>query len=537
MAISNRLFLDHSGKMFVPMNVAGGYLNDYFFTTTKMITLTVLALSGVFLGLWLKDAGAPLNSYVIVYVLWGLVAFYSIRFIIFEERYYYKMYLQLKEYEITTPAVFWDIASIKDTRNGAILTYSDAKIGILVRLERDTITGKPAEFIETHYDAISDFYRDVIMNNYNFVQLNIMEQAGNDPRIEELDKLLYNCDNSKITWLMERQIGYIKNITRRTLYESEYILFYTTDLTKLDTLIDDCMEMLYKLMEGAYIGYRVLSSRDIVEFMKEEYGVKYFNYTDATLTMFKKHGISTKNPFELTTIIYSDGEKQVITPAAIYRINRLTADILSGAVDAKDIHIKDTVYPEFERVKIKESFASFDALSESDTPMSNKDKPKKKRGFFGRKKSKDGSNLVDQSNTVNASNISQGDSDGAIDDSSHSPSSNLAEPDKSNPNFENGAEIRGAVEPVDLGKGKGSVKVITNTVLSPVKIKSLKKVQAKTGMSTNSPVGGPEDNVSESFSRERDVVQDARERMQDVEVSVDEVDQYDLGLGEDLIDF
>ena len=60
------------------------------------------------------------------------------------------MYKQLKESEITTPAIFWDIASIKDTIDGAILTYSDAKIGILLRIERDTITGKPPEFKETH---------------------------------------------------------------------------------------------------------------------------------------------------------------------------------------------------------------------------------------------------------------------------------------------------------------------------------------------------------------------------------------------------
>lgn len=366
MANTSRRYIDKTGKMFVPMNVEGGSWNEHFITTPKLVCIAIMLASAVLIGMSLKEAYSPLSSYIIFYGLWALVCFYALRFIVFEEKFYYRMYKQLKQSEITTPSIFWDIASIKDNNDGAILTYSDAKIGVIIRLERDTITGKPPEFVETHYDAISDFYREIMLRKYNFVQMNIMEQAGNDPRLEELDKLIYSSDNGNVRKLMEWEIGYIKNITHHTLYESDYILFYTSDLSKIDTIVNDAIDIVYKILDGAYIGYRVLRARDIIEFMKEEYGVKYFNYTEATLAMFKSHGVNTKNPFELSKIIYADGDVQNITSREINKINKMASDILNGTLDSATLSLKEALYPKKQQNRGKK--VEFGTLSEGFGP-------------------------------------------------------------------------------------------------------------------------------------------------------------------------
>lgn len=360
MANSSRLYKDKNGNMFIPMNVEGGSWDEHFITTPKLVCIVMMLVSAIFIWGYLADAQSSVTSYIIFYFIWALICFYVLRFVIFEEKFYYRMYKQLKESEITTPSVFWDIASIKDTIDGAILTYSDAKIGVLVRIERDTITGKPEEFRETHYDAISDFYKEVMLHKYQFIQLNIMEQAGNDPRLDELDKLIYSSDNPNIRLVMEKQIGYIKNITHHTLYESDYFLFYTSDLSKIDVIIDEVIDMVYKLLDGAYIGYRVLRARDIIEFVKEEYGVKYFNYTEATLSMFKSHGVSTKSPFNIIKINYSDGEIQTINQQERNKIKRLASDVLNGTIELGDISIKEALKP---RQNIIENKVEFDSLS------------------------------------------------------------------------------------------------------------------------------------------------------------------------------
>lgn len=362
MANSDRRYKDRNGNMFIPMNVEGGSWNEHFLTTPKLVALVGSVLSFIVMIAWLKGRYADFSAYLVFIPLYLFIFQYILRYIILEEKFYYKMYQNLKDSEITTPSIFWNITSIKETGDGALLTYSDGKVGLMVKLERDTITGKNEDFKEQHYDAISDFYKELSTRKLNFVQANIMEQAGNDPRLAELDKLTYQSDNTNICKIMELQVGYIKNITHRTLYESEYLLVYTKDLSKMYTIMEDTIESIYKILDGAFIGYKILDHRDIIDFIKEEYGIKYFDSTDATLTMFKNNGILTKKPFDLSEIVFNTGEVQKIGNKELNIINNWTSGIEKGTLDINKISIKDTLLSE----DIKEEFIGIDFSTLSD---------------------------------------------------------------------------------------------------------------------------------------------------------------------------
>lgn len=361
MANSNRRYIEKNGKMFIPMNVEGGSWNDHFMTTPKLISLMVSVAVFVCMIAWLKSKYVGAITYIVFIVLYLFIFQFVLRYIIFEEKLYYKMYKNMKKYEISTPSVFWNIASLKETRNGAILTYGDAKIGIIVRLERDTITGKNTEFKEEHYDAISDFYRELVNLKYKFVQMNIMEQAGNDPRLAELDKLIFKSENENLKKLMERQVGYIKSITHKTLYESEYVLIYTNDSARIDAIMSDAERALDKILNGAYIGFKVLNARDIIEFIKEEYGVKYFNYTEATLSMYKHNNMLAKKPFKIIKIVYSNGKIQKVGINEINKINYITSGVLNGTINIDEMSIEETLSTSNNSVTL--DGINFDSLS------------------------------------------------------------------------------------------------------------------------------------------------------------------------------
>lgn len=399
MANSQRRTLDNVGNQFMPMNVEGGSWDEHFISTKKLVFIGVIMFSLLFIMMYAADqemSGASISIYLGV---WLLATQWIVRYIIFEEKFYYKMYKVMKNHEITTPAIFWDIASIKDGYDGAILTYSDTKVGIVIRLERDTITGKHPDFRETHYDAISDFYRELMQYKYSFVQMSIMEQAGNDPRLEELDKLIHKSDNKNIRELMEKEIGYIKNISHGTLYESDYVLVYTSDLQKVDSIVSDVIECLYKIMDGAYIGYRVLSARELIDFVKEVYGVKYFNYTQATLDMFKLSGVSTTKPFSIAGIKYTDGNYQEITAREINKIYLMASDVLSGARKIEDIAIQEALnlenkkeYIEVDLNKIAEGY-----YVETPIQVENPGRASRRIGLF--KRGKQGKSELDTAET------------------------------------------------------------------------------------------------------------------------------------------
>lgn len=350
-------YTDRNGNMFIPMNVEGGIWNEHFITTPKLICIVLIIISIFIIITYLQSEAAKFTQYIIWIGIWAFISLQVLRFVVFEEKFYYKMYLELKDHEIASPSLFWDIASIKDTDEGAIMTYSDAKIGIMIKLERDTITGKNSEFKETHYDAISDFYREVATIKYSFIQMNIMEQAGKDPRLHELSKLVYKSDNNNICKLMEMEVGYIKNITHCSLYESDYFLFYTQDLSKVDTIIGDASECIFRILDGAYIGYTILSSKEIVDFVKEEYGVNYFNSTDASLQMLDRNAANIATPFNVYGIIWNDGEDQELTNQEINKIRGITSDIIKETVDQNNVSFKKTIYRKNTKNKIGVDFS------------------------------------------------------------------------------------------------------------------------------------------------------------------------------------
>lgn len=375
MANSDRRMYDSSGKQFLPMNVEGSGYNYSFFSTTKLVTITGILLSAFLIGLYLKSEYKPIGSYVKLYVLWGIISFYLTRFIIFEEKFYYKMYKQRLGNEITTPALFWNIASIKDTDDGALMTYADARIGILIKVDRDTITGKDLDFEEVHYDAISDFYKALGDKGYQFVQMNLMEPSGKDPRLKELDKIALKCDNSNIKELVELQVGHIKRIARNSLYESDYFLIYTYDITKVDSIIADTIEMMMKLLDGAYIGYKVMSQKELIELDKEMFGVKYFNSTDASLNIYRDEASSRSMPFIIDSIVWSiDGqeETQKLDDTLRSRLRYKTSEVISSSDDFVETALKDTIYVKKDEIKLGVDFESLGSISSRNNGNNNK---------------------------------------------------------------------------------------------------------------------------------------------------------------------
>ena len=193
MANTDRRILDDEGKQFMPMNMEGTLGDDNFITLPKF--LTIGCIFGALVG-WLvmaKGSGYSFMNTLIVFLILLWISSILLRYIVFEERLYYKMYEELKKGRVIKPDRFWNIASKSKSSHGTALIYNDAKIGVIVKLERDIITGKGDGVEENHYDAVSDFYKYLNSKGIKRVFMNIMEPTGKDERLAELDK----CDTYK----------------------------------------------------------------------------------------------------------------------------------------------------------------------------------------------------------------------------------------------------------------------------------------------------------------------------------------------------
>lgn len=337
---SKRLRMNEQGRMFIPMNVEGGGYDENFFSTPKLITVGVLVLVLVILIATLASPENRLSALgkVLAVLFYLFIASFVVRYVIFEERYYFKMYKKMLANQNPTTAVFWRIAAIRDTVRGGILRYSDGKYGAILKLERDSIIGKNSEFRESHFDALSDFYKELALRKLAFVQLNMMERADNDSRIPALDTLILNEPNANLKKVLQLELGYIKNRSRETLYETDYILVYTTKLERVDSLISDIQSCASILLDGAYSGFEILGQREIIDLHKEIFGIGYFNLSEASINTFNEVG-AKKKAITLKALKLTNGRTVELTKRDTDIINRLLKLVEDGEVDISDISV------------------------------------------------------------------------------------------------------------------------------------------------------------------------------------------------------
>ena len=343
MANSSRRRMDDKGRTFMPMNVEGGQYDEHFINTTKTATIILMALGVFVIGGYLKKGNFTSQGTAIIIFMVAMVYMLIIRYVIFEERYYYRMYKKMQLYKNPKPDVFWNIASIRDEDEGALLNYGDGKIGVIVKLNRDTIVGKDTEFREIHYDALSDFYKDLNLKDYRFVQCNLMEQAGKDPRLGILDNVVHKSDNKNIRTILEQELGHIKRITRATLFESDYFLIYTRDINRVDTIMDDVVDAVYTVLDGAFVDYTILTKTEVIELQRELSNVGYFDYSEASMNTFKSNGVGLGKAFDIVSVRFDNGIEREVGNTEISRLKYLASCIEKGSVAYGDWSINDAM--------------------------------------------------------------------------------------------------------------------------------------------------------------------------------------------------
>lgn len=343
MANSSRLEKNRNGQMLIPMNVDSNSLDYHFINSAKLCILIVMLFFNGGLIAWANNSYFNISLYILLFIFLFIVDTLVLRYAILEEKYYYRMYKKMKQFEISTPSVFWNIVSMKDTEDGTILVYSDGKVGVVVKLERDTIIGKDDDFEEIHYDAISDFYKELNLKNLKYVQLNIMEQAGKDPRLQKLDELVAKTSNKNIARIVESQVGYIKRITRATLFETDYFLIYSDNINSTDVIIQDTVDCVYKILSGGFIGFSILNSDEILELFKDENNVKYFDYTEATVNVYKNYGINIPKAFDIKSIQYDDNTTDDIDSSRYNKLVQLLNKVNKGEINIDEYNIKETL--------------------------------------------------------------------------------------------------------------------------------------------------------------------------------------------------
>lgn len=386
------------GKMFIPMNMKGNADKHRFFNVPKLFLIGVILFYLFYATGFLKEAHYVWWIWVVYWLFNFVVIQKVLRLFVFEENYFYKIYEKQKTLKNITPDLFWDISSIKQTENGAVLVYSDMKIGCIIRLERDTIVGKAEDSSEKHFDAWSDFYRELHLKDFKFVQMNLMEPAAKDPRLTVLGTEVMHCKNKNVGNVLEVEMGYLKAISSATLGENDYLLIYSNRIDRINTIIDDVVDCTSKLLNGAYAYIKVLNEKEVYEIPKSMMNIEFFDGVQAQMNVYRSNHTNIQNVMKLLKVKYSDGTVHEITDEDYEKIVKLSSLVSQGVLKYGEWSLKQALNGELEILNNYNSRGMAINSSENeelDTEGKNKKSKKKKKNKFNNNEQKVELNLSD----------------------------------------------------------------------------------------------------------------------------------------------
>lgn len=284
MANTNRRIPDKDDRMFIPTSIDRNTgVEDSRLDTGQVFILGVIGVIDVLVILSLIGNSYRLLFNTICWAIFIIVNLIVLDRAIIKSNKYKALIEKIEEYSKVRPDFLWDIINIDSYTDSSMVEFYDGRSGVFVRLDRDTLIGRDENFKEEFYDSISDVYRELNSRNYEYVVINIMDSAGKDKRLDELDEVIdmANKYNEALGDIMRMQIDYIKKLTENNLYEEEILFICTRKREVREYFIDDVESILGRLVGNGYIGFSILNEDDIKDFAKYIYGVREFDIKSA----------------------------------------------------------------------------------------------------------------------------------------------------------------------------------------------------------------------------------------------------------------
>lgn len=337
-----RMELDKNNNIFMPKTFSVNTDNENFMSVPKIAILTITVLGTI---AYISNISKTFKIWFVI--LMSLIAIglaqLIIRKTVLMENYFKKMFRNNKKYKKCTPGVFWNIPAIHKTDSGDIIMFSNSKIGCFVRLVKGNIVGRDSDSKEEHIDAWSDFYRHINSNELSIVQMNLMEPAGTDDRIGYLTDLVSKCDNNELKEILERELGFIKEVSRVTLIDTDYILVYTMKSDKIDSLIETIKDGISILLNGGYSGASILKEYEIYQIPKLIDNVGFFDGIEAQVNVYNEGRVDKKDIASIIGIQFNNPDVEI----ELNDSHRSALKKLSKLADDGQLEITDgTIYNE-----------------------------------------------------------------------------------------------------------------------------------------------------------------------------------------------
>lgn len=320
--IYDRLRIDEKGNTFVPANVEGnkGLRTTKMWSGEKSTASICLGLGNIFICMWLFPKFNLFPKIITILVL-IIIDYIIFDLFLIETPRFKKAFERLKKYESTTASIDYGIMSYNNQDIGTSVMFVDGMIGVFISLTRDSVVGKPLTYKEQCKTIFSDFLLNLNNNGYNILKCNIMNNAAQDKRFNQLKEEIASSEYKFIKNALALNVSKMLRYAEKAYYDQDIYMIYTNNSLKLNSIITECYDFIQPLYEGGFSEIHIMNEDEIIQLHIEENNTKSFDLISAKNEMFEN--IKSKREFEIYSIVLTNGNEFILTPKQLKKLNLL----------------------------------------------------------------------------------------------------------------------------------------------------------------------------------------------------------------------
>lgn len=269
----------------------------------KWFQVALVIVISIFISVLVFMGDVEFWKRLLVFAVIVFATQFIIRFGIMKETIYSNAYERLKEvnFEPSTNN-FWTIYEVDD-QYPYIAHFKSGIKGVFVRLEKDVVVGKPDTVMFDHYEAISNAYNIAGSNNISMMQLDYMDNVGNDPRLRDMYAELNQCTNEEMRDIMLNLYAHLQEEMSLNFACYDVYLFYSRG--KESQLWYTTQLILSEMLSGNYLSYKVMDLEGIRQACIATFNLEEFSAVEACDAAFDDLTFRGIIPISLQT---ADGE-------------------------------------------------------------------------------------------------------------------------------------------------------------------------------------------------------------------------------------
>lgn len=269
----------------------------YFFSTGKAVIILLGFLPSI---IWIPICASisvgRITGLIIGIITFLIFYFYFLRFVIFEELTWKKIFKNLRENKISNTNYFWDIDKIdRDGTINYVYTGSGGtRKAFIIKLIAESKIGKGENYTQEYRNNIRIIMRNLLRDGYEFSVYETREPRSVPDNLKNFYNNLKRIEDPFSREIALEHINNLAKITRnRKRLESLHIVVYITDVKKFRSLSSEKNKILNLCSRGKYFkDVKILKEVEPYEFISKILCINTIHKDNkqSQIEEFKKYG-------------------------------------------------------------------------------------------------------------------------------------------------------------------------------------------------------------------------------------------------------